>query len=146
MKLGEVYRSNNFVGAQCADCDVPGYIVLRAEPSAEIIGKLSNSAKNELGNALATLEMAIRETTSVEHVYALRFSEALGDVHFHLFPRSAALADEFLRETRDTDDGINGPLLFAWARKKFYKSYHGNFSDQTLAVAFKIQRALSDSR
>ena len=94
----------------------------------------------------ARLEYAIMAVTRAEHVYIGRFSEAAPSVHFHLFPRTQAIAAQFLRENPDAEHGVNGPLLFDWARRKYHVNQPEELSAATIAAAKEIRAAMHPSR
>jgi len=96
----------------------------------------------EFAPLVAALESQIIEKTQAEHVYLLRFSEGLGAVHFHVFPRTAALAAEWLRSHRDVPKGIVGEDLFSWARRtKKLASGHA-LSEHVIIIADEMRKTL----
>src|ERR1022692_1006139 len=109
--LRPVVASDLFVAAQCIDCDIAGYLVLRTRQPFKHLKDTSYEFQAQLGVVLGKLERAIMTITGADHVYMARFSEALASVHFHLFPRTAALGQQFIYATNNSEHGVNGPLL-----------------------------------
>ena len=130
-----------FIVTACADCDLPGYLIVRSRVSASTLGDLSEDAQRELGGLLARLEAAVVRVTLADRLYILRFSEAFEQVHFHLFPRSADLAAQWRTAypRRLKDGNIDGPLLFAWARERFHVEAADRLSAQTRATVARIK-------
>jgi hypothetical protein len=136
-----VIQSDVFVAAPCIDCDVRGYLVLRALVPYEHLFSAPLEFQTQLGIILAKLEAAILSVIRAEHVYIVRFSEALPSVHFHLFPRTDELAGAFLQENLDVKT-VNGPLLFDWARRKYHVDTPEALSASTISAAERIRAAL----
>jgi len=141
MNLPTVFGSENLIAAPCIDTDVPGYLVLRAIAQHTHLYETAKSFQSELGVALSLLEFGISTVTGAPHVYIARFSEASASIHFHLFPRTEELAQSFLRENPGVIDGVNGPLLFDWARRKYHLGDPGRLSATTISTAERIASA-----
>jgi diadenosine tetraphosphate (Ap4A) HIT family hydrolase len=135
MALDAVYKATNFNCVPCKDCDVPGYLILLMSPTAESISGLQLEQLSNLGPVLAQLEDAVIRVTKADRVYILRFSEGSREVHFHIFPRTAALADQYLREVA-SPTALAGEGLFAWARQRFQTEV---LSQQTMETAARIR-------
>jgi diadenosine tetraphosphate (Ap4A) HIT family hydrolase len=142
MTLPTVYDDPFLTATPCIDCDVPGYLVLQPKEKHAVFAKLSVSTLQQLGPALARLEAAIQSVTGCDHVYILRFSEGLASVHFHLFPRTAALASDWKAEARPADGQLNGPSIFAWARTRYAVERPEMLSTQTLQTALAIRESI----
>ena len=140
MDLPTVLASEHLIAAPCIDTDVPGYLVLRSSVAYQHIFDAPLAFQSDLGVMLAKLESATISVTGAQHVYIARFSEASATVHFHLFPRTAAIGAQFLRENPEVTDGVNGPLLFDWARRKYHVEKPDQLSAHTLAIAEQIRR------
>ena len=130
------------MGTVCVDTDIPGYIILRPQLQASQFSLLGARCLAELGEAISVLEAAIIEQAGAEHVYVLRFSEALSSVHFHMLPRTAALRLEFSANAGSKGEGVDGPLLYSWARRRFAVPGPQHLSPRTLEVARQIRLAV----
>jgi len=111
---------NDLVSLAHADfCVVPGYLVMRMRTGAESFGDLSTGGARLLGGLLASAAAAIETVVRADRVYCLSFCEVDRVLHFHLFPRSAALLAAY-REASGVPGGpVDGPAVFAWARETF---------------------------
>jgi diadenosine tetraphosphate (Ap4A) HIT family hydrolase len=98
---------------------IPGYLVLHARGPGSSLGALPPGAAGRLGDLLARTAGAVEQATGADRVYCLSFCEVLRDLHFHLFPRTAWLADAYARATGSAGQPIDGPALFAWARGRY---------------------------
>jgi diadenosine tetraphosphate (Ap4A) HIT family hydrolase len=142
LSVPAVLASSAFIAAPCSDTDFSGYLVLRSAAGYQHLYDGPLKFQMEAGVMLARLEYAIMAVTRAEHVYIGRFSEAAPSVHFHLFPRTQAIAAQFLRENPDAEHGVNGPLLFDWARRKYHVNQPEELSAATIAAAKEIRAAL----
>ena len=140
--LPVLLQTDSFTASPCIDCDIPGYVVLIANDKAGSLAELSGQTLGALGTTLARLEVAIKQVTSAEHVYILRFSESLASVHFHLFPRTVELGNNWLSSARPPDRDLNGPYLFGWARIRYHVDSPESLSAKTLKSANLIKSIL----
>ena len=115
-----VILKSEFATLEHADfCGVPGYLVLRVRTGAESFGDLSTPGAARLGGLLASAAAAIETTVKAERVYCLSFCEVERGLHFHLFPRTAALLAAYQESTGTVGLPVDGPAVFAWAREAF---------------------------
>jgi diadenosine tetraphosphate (Ap4A) HIT family hydrolase len=140
-ELPPIFESTDSIVTQCRDCDFPGYLILRPRQSATRFGEVPLFAQ-ELGPLLSILEEQIIKATGAAHVYVLRFSEAQGSVHFHLFPRTKDIADEYAKTTGGTSDQVNGPELFEWVRRRTRVTGADYLSPRTVFTARVIREAM----
>jgi diadenosine tetraphosphate (Ap4A) HIT family hydrolase len=139
-----IIETEHFIAGQCINTDVPGYLVLRFQGSVRNLSEVPREVLSQFGPILARLEAVIATVTKADHVYIARFSEAMASVHFHLFPRSSNLGMQFVAESHNKEHGVNGPLLFDWARRKFHIDSPSQFSSTTLETANQIRELLRD--
>lgn len=141
--LPHVLETPRFSVTPCYDCDVPGYLIVQPRQSSGTLIGLEQQTQHDLGQILARVEAAVLHVTDAERVYILRFSEGLASVHFHIFPRSREIAKDWIAaQPEAAADGINGPLLFAWARIRHHVDMPTKLSKTTLATAVKINAEL----
>ncbi len=100
-------------------CSVPGYLILRLKTGASSLGDLKPDDAIRLGELLSSSVSAIENIVEADRVYCLSFCELDRHLHFHLFPRSPTLLRDYHKATNTSDEPINGPMLFEWARE-FY--------------------------
>jgi diadenosine tetraphosphate (Ap4A) HIT family hydrolase len=68
------------------------------------------------------LSRACRLVESVlepERLYVGRFGEGSGEIHFHVFPRTAWLLQQYRRATDQPTGPVSGPLILDWARETY---------------------------
>ena len=106
-----------FRAEHSGDCCVPGYLILSARDPVSSITGLTAGALQNLGPRLALLVRAIEAVVRPELVYCARFGEEVKALHFHLFPRTASMAKEFLAAV-GKGAKLNGPILLNWARER----------------------------
>lgn len=115
-----IYCGQYFTISHCRDCDIPGYMIVSLQRSMATLAEANATERAELFNGLAVAERALTTLFSPEKIYLMRFSELSPEVHFHIFPRYAAMTDLYLEESNEPV--IDGPNFFSWARKKFSSS------------------------
>jgi diadenosine tetraphosphate (Ap4A) HIT family hydrolase len=96
----------------------PGLFDLECERPVGSVTGLTVAALEALGPTLTILISAVETVVRPELVYFARFGEEVKRLHCHLFPRTAALATEFLAQGA-YGDKLNGPLLLNWARLRY---------------------------
>ena len=101
---------------QAGFCAVPGYLILRVKLPASSWADLPQDAARAVGERLARVTSAIETVTRAERVYCLSFGELDRRLHFHLFPRTAAILADYWRATGTENVPVNGPAVFEWAR------------------------------
>ncbi len=125
----------------CRDCDVPGYLILSAREHT--LAEMPAPALASLGPLMSAVELAAREATRAECVYLLRFAESGGGLHFHVFPRTAALALQWRTETGHPAGSLIGEDIFSWARRTHLLIHGATLSAATLEVARTIRERLA---
>jgi diadenosine tetraphosphate (Ap4A) HIT family hydrolase len=114
-----IFEDGMFSLEQSAACSIPGYLILRLKGPETSLAELVPRTAKALGEMLARAAAAIEQAVKPERVYVLSFCEVEPRLHFHLFPRSAWLLQEYFKANDCSDDPINGPMLFEWARNAF---------------------------
>lgn len=118
--LGELLFADELMTIEASrECGVPGYLVLRLRPPGATLPGLDPAAAARLGALLAAAARAIERIVGAERVYVLSFCEVEPQLHFHLFPRTRWLLDEFRAATGAGLAPPSGPALFEWARAAF---------------------------
>lgn len=110
-----VWEDDLFSLEPCREPPLSGYLILRMKQPAPSAGALDSLAAARLGQVLARAVQAIEEATDADRVYILSFCELDRNLHFHLFPRTAALLEAFRSDGHDGP--IDGPRLFVWFRE-----------------------------
>ena len=141
-----VFENEYFSAEQATSCFVPGYLVVSAKAPATSVAKLERAAAESLGPTLARITEAIEDVLSPEVVYCARFGEETRQLHFHLFPRSARLAEEY-RSAQRHSGPLNGPLVLSWARDRYALANSTEVERQEVervALAIRARLARSD--
>ncbi len=119
-----IFEGEMFTLEQSAECLIPGYLILRVKEEAKGLAHLPVATARALGGMLARAAKAVEETVGAERIYVLSFCEVDRRLHFHLFPRTAWLLQEYFKANGCADDPVNGPMLFEWARRAFGPGSH----------------------
>ena len=114
-----IFRLGHFKIEQCFDCTVPGYLIVSPMAPVPTLRDLPRKAQEELGPALATTTAVIQNTINPLKIYCAQFGEAEPELHFHVFPRTKDITDEFLRTYPEQRNLIHGPVLLEWARDRY---------------------------
>ncbi len=133
-----VLEDGSFVVEQCLGCPLPGYVIVRSKVPVLDLGSLPEDVSAELGPLLRRVVHAVQRVLHPARVYVAQFGEEGETLHFHVFPRTAALTREFLREFPEQQDRIHGPILLDWARERYRDRLP---SEETL----RVLEALRDS-
>ncbi len=112
----EIFADELFTVAHCPSCAVPGYVIARLLDGSTSLAELPAGTAQALGALLSKTVRAIETTVGADRVYCLSFAELDRRLHFHLFPRTAWLLEEYWRATGSREEAVNGPVLFEWAR------------------------------
>lgn len=135
-----VYETSFVQATGCIDCDIPGYLILRPKSDARLMSDLGQEGLSDLAFAMARLEAVIIKITGAERVYICRYSEGLAAVHFHMFPRTSALAEEWRAVTgQEGSGGLIGEALFGWARLHKRVAVGNSLSDEVLSTLESIR-------
>jgi diadenosine tetraphosphate (Ap4A) HIT family hydrolase len=114
-----IAKNDMFTLEQSPECAVPGYLVLRLKSGETSLAELAPEKARALGGMLARAAKAIEAAVGAERVYVLSFCEVDRRLHFHLFPRTAWLLDEYARAGAGASGPVDGPMLFSWARQTY---------------------------
>jgi hypothetical protein len=90
---------------------------------------MASAALESLGPTLALATHAIEFVVRPERVYCALFAEQTRTIHFHLFPRTAWLADKYIAANPDEAE-ISGPRLMDWARRLYPRNDIDRDSDE----------------
>lgn len=136
-----LWANSNFIIAQCRDCGIPGYLIISLVPQATSLGELDSSLAAQLGLLLTQVAFVVEEIIQPTRLYCAQFGEETLQLHFHIFPRTQAVAQVYLREYPEQRDLIHGPVLLDWARTR-YKERH--LSEQEWEQIERIRTRLHD--
>jgi diadenosine tetraphosphate (Ap4A) HIT family hydrolase len=114
--LPPLFANQHFTVEPCSSCVVPGYLIVAPKLPVTSLAELNSAALAALGPTLALATHVIEVVIQPERVYCALFAEQTRHVHFHLFPRTAELARQFLA-SHPEDAVISGPRLLDWARR-----------------------------
>jgi diadenosine tetraphosphate (Ap4A) HIT family hydrolase len=119
-----IFEDELFRLEQSAECPIPGYLILRLKGPETGLAQLPPEIAKRLGGMLARAAAAIEQAVKAERVYVLSFCEVEPRLHFHLFPRTAWLLNEYFKASDCANAPVNGPMLFEWARGAFGPGRH----------------------
>ena len=119
-----VFADEIFSLEQSTECPIPGYLILRLKGPEVSLAQLPAETAKSLGEMLTRAAAAIEQAVKPERVYILSFCEVDPRLHFHLFPRTAWLLQEYFKASDCANDPVNGPMLFEWARSAFGPGSH----------------------
>jgi diadenosine tetraphosphate (Ap4A) HIT family hydrolase len=114
-----IFEDEIFTLEQSAECSIPGYLILRLKGPETSLAQLRPETATQLGVMLQRAAQAIERAVAAERVYVLSFCEVEPRLHFHLFPRPAWLLGEYVKANGCAAEPVDGPALFAWARRQF---------------------------
>jgi diadenosine tetraphosphate (Ap4A) HIT family hydrolase len=113
-----VFEHPKFRVTPCDDAGIPGYLILHPAEQREWLFDAGAEQLQAIGPALAFAAKAVREVTGAERVYYALFAELNRNAHFHVFPRTPELEEQWRAENPDAPY-CDGAQVLPWARAKF---------------------------
>jgi diadenosine tetraphosphate (Ap4A) HIT family hydrolase len=113
-----VRESPHFLIEQCESCPLPGYLILHVQGGCQSLAGLDPEWAAELGAMLARTARAIEAVVRPDRIYTMMFAEVKREIHFHLFPRTDWLLQQYWDATGTRGLPVDGPALFQWAREQ----------------------------
>lgn len=138
----ELTTRGGFRIEHCFDCAVPGYVVLSPVQPAASLSDLPVEVLAQVGPVLSAVSRAIQSVVAPLRIYCGLFAEQRVEVHFHVFPRTAEVTEEFLRAYPEQRDAIRGPVLLDWART-YYRSSAPDVWRKVSPVVARLRAALA---
>jgi diadenosine tetraphosphate (Ap4A) HIT family hydrolase len=117
-----------------------GYLIIRPRKNSNHLADLPPETLSTFGPLLARAMSAIEDVVHPERIYIIRFGEEVEALHFHLFPRTKAMADLY-RLHHPNQPLASGAQMFDWARREDIVSQLKN-STSLEHVQEQIHRAL----
>lgn len=111
-----VYEDDLFLVEHCGTCPLPGYLILHVKGGHRSVADLGGEPASRLGLLIGMTTRAIKVAVHPERIYCLSFGELNVGLHFHLFPRTRWLLEQYWTATGTRTESIDGPRLFQWAR------------------------------
>lgn len=137
-----IFADGMFILEQCGDCPIPGYLILRLKGLETSLAQLPPETTKLLGEMLARAAGAIEQAIKPERVYVLSFCEVEPRLHFHLFPRTSWLLQEYFKANDCANDPVNGPMLFEWARNAFGPDSHVSVETPDIRIVCEMMREI----
>jgi len=103
-------------------CAIPGYLIVSPTLNVASVHELPLTYQTQLGTSLALATSLVHDVIDPVKVYCAQFGEEGKELHFHVFPRTADMTDEFVKLYPHQQDLIHGPVLFDWARTRYQAS------------------------
>lgn len=134
-----IYKDCFFTIEHTVSYDIPGYLILSFNKHIPLADQ-GMDVLSKLGPLLALSTQSIQEVVKPQKVYCLLFGEKNENPHFHLFPRTKELKQEYESLFGIRPDGaVSGPDLFSWITKH----KHG-LNSQVGTISRKIKSCLLD--
>ncbi len=128
--------------SQARSFRVPGYLIVEPRRRVTSLADLQPDERADLMNCLAEAEGWIRSLDPVERVYALRFGESDGAVHFHVVPRTNRILEAFLREHSE-EPPYSGARIVDWL---WFHQERVGYSEAEVMEWVKRAHALIEAR
>jgi diadenosine tetraphosphate (Ap4A) HIT family hydrolase len=120
MDTGRIFDTEHFTVTHCRDCSVPGYLIVSAKVPVPSLGDLTPALSADLGEALRRATQAVEAVIRPGRTYCARFGEETEALHFHLFPRTQTLLQDYQGSTGQHGGPCSGPQVFEWARRQYH--------------------------
>lgn len=113
MKDKRIFESAYFTASQASDSGVPGHLIVESRIECTEISGFTTDQSADLMRCLAKAETVVQEILEPERIYILKFGEAVPQVHFHVFPRTARLLQAYLEHVADQAP-YSGARIMDW--------------------------------
>tara|TARA_B100000212_G_scaffold243400_1_gene185578 strand:- start:162 stop:602 length:441 start_codon:yes stop_codon:yes gene_type:complete len=137
----EIGRSNDFVVKHCYSCAIPGYLIVSPLAAVKSLDALPKRSAESLGPLLTNVTSLVRQIVRPERIYCAQFGEEQSQLHFHIFPRGAALTEEYLKAFPQHASQIRGPIVLDWARDR-YRSSPEEVYERVTGILTQLHEAL----
>lgn len=107
------------------------------------LAELDDAELAALGPTLRLATRALEAVVRPLNIYCAKFGETPGPLHFHVFPRSAALTAEYLDDCRQDGPIIDAPRLVSWSYRTFSPPSGRSYGD--IAETIRLLRRYLDS-
>ena len=137
-----IYKDDAFTIEHTTSFNIPGYLILFFNKNIPL-DKQCLETLSRLGNVIALTTLSIKAVIKTNYVYCLSFGENLDIPHFHLFPRTDAIKQEYQFENINSslENSISGPDLFAWILKT-KKGRYQNLDAISRKISNKFKKQL----
>lgn len=96
-----IFETEHFAVSQAQNYRVPGYVIVRSKADRTRLDEFTPDQATDLVRCLAEAERLVQEVIAPERIYILKFGEEVPRVHFHVFPRTARIANAYLKQVSD---------------------------------------------
>lgn len=142
-----VFETESFRVEQCRSCPLPGYLILSPKKRTRTCSDLEIETWRELGEAIATACRAVEAIIRPERIYIARFGEEVGEIHFHIFPRTRWLLDQYQKKVNLSSGPVSGPLIFDWSREAYKRDRPHDFPEIGMEDALReIKKKVAETR
>jgi diadenosine tetraphosphate (Ap4A) HIT family hydrolase len=147
MKDYTIFETSHFTASQASGYRVPGYVIVQSKAQCMRLADFSPVQAADLTKCLADAEALVQKIVQPERIYILKFGEENPQVHFHIFPRTARIAQAYVEQVRD-DPPYSGARIVDWVWHNheslgFTDEQIQNFVDETRRI---IQQDASSLR
>lgn len=108
-----IFETDHFTVSQTDGYRVPGYLIVHVKGDKTELADFTAQEAADLGRCLADTEKIVAQVLQPPRVYVLKFAEVNQRVHFHVFPRTEAIAQAYEAATQEVFP-YNGAKLVAW--------------------------------
>lgn len=115
----QIFKNKHFLVEHCFNCQIPGYLIVSPLIQVRLLSNMGQKSLSELGPTLALATQAIEVVLKPDRIYCTAFGEENNLLHFHLFPRTKRILEEFLKENPGASRAISSPLIIGWSRIKY---------------------------
>lgn len=128
-----IIKENDYYRIEHAQpCTIPGYLIIFVKPTANHLGELAPAIQQAVCQAISSSLTIVKSIIQPERIYTLSFGEQTPQLHFHIFPRTRQMLNDYNQALQQHNDYADGATMFNWARKHYQQTSQ---TDQTLAAA-----------
>ncbi len=113
MENYQLFETEHFVARQADGYRIPGYVIIMSKSARTALADFSAAEQAELMQCIARAEALVQKLIQPERIYVMKFAEVNQTVHFHVFPRTAAIGKAFATAQGEPAP-YNGARLVDW--------------------------------
>lgn len=113
-----IHQSRFFTTTHAVDSGVPGHLIVASSVQCTALAGLTSEQAADLMQCLERAEKLVQELLQPERIYILKFGEAVPQLHFHVFPRTARLLRAYLGQVADREPYSGARIMdWVWSRR-----------------------------
>ncbi len=138
-----IFENTQFTISYPNSIAIPGYMIVATKGEIYSLADLNQENQSNLINLLTVTHRLLNQLIKPQRIYTLSIGEIEPRLHFHIFPRTQKLLDEYQNAHNNHGQPVCGTHLFEWARIKYAATPTPNDHHINLALTKQLKDSLS---